>query len=77
MNTAIEIRTDIDHYLNQLSLERLKVVANFLAYLVNQDEEEATQELLNIPGFIESFERGKQDIAEGRLVDWRTIRNDV
>ncbi len=31
------------------------------------ESEEATQELLEIPRFIESFERGKKDIAEGRV----------
>jgi hypothetical protein len=28
---------------------------------------DATQELLDIPGFIESFDRGQKDIAEGRV----------
>jgi hypothetical protein len=77
MNTATEIRTQIDHYLSHLSLERLKIAAEFLADLADKDREEATQELLAIPGFIESFDRGKQDIAKGRLADWRSLRNDV
>jgi hypothetical protein len=31
------------------------------------DSEEVTQELLEIPRFVESFEKGKKDIAEGRV----------
>jgi len=77
MTHAIAIRETIDQSLNQLSLERLNVVAEFLAYLADKESEDATQELLEIPHFIESFERGKKDIEEGRLVDWRTIRDDI
>ncbi len=52
-------------------------VADFLAYIADKENENATQELLDIPGFMESFEKGQQDIEEGRLVDWRKIRDDV
>ncbi len=63
--TAIETRQTIDLYLNQLSLERLDVISDILAYFVNQENEQATQELLDIPNFVERFEKGKKDIAEG------------
>jgi len=46
-------------------------------YLADKESEDATQELFDIPGFIESFERGKKDIAESRVKNWRTIRSDV
>jgi hypothetical protein len=72
-----EIRQRINQYLDQLSGDRLQVAADLLAYLVDKESEEATQELLDIPGFIESFEKGKKDIAEGRVTNWRTIRSDV
>lgn len=72
-----EIRQQIDQYLDQLSSERLNLVADFLSYLADQEREAATQELLNIPGFIESFAKGKQQIAEGHIKSWRTIRTDV
>ncbi len=74
-NTAI--RQQINQYLDELSSERLELVADFLAYLAEKESEETTQELLEIPGFIESFERGKKDIAEGRVKNWRTIQSDV
>jgi hypothetical protein len=76
MNTT-EIRQQINQHLDRLSSDRLQLVAEFLAYLADKESEEATQELLDIPGFIESFERGKKDIAEGRVANWRTIRTDV
>ncbi len=70
-----EIRRQIDQYLDQLPNERLNIVLDFLAHL--SEGEAATQELLNIPGFIESFEKGKQQLAEGRMKNWRAIRTDV
>ena len=76
MNTT-EIRQQINQYLTRLSSDRLQLVAEFLAYLADKESEEATQELSGIPGFIESFEKGKKDIAEGRVANWRTIRTDV
>jgi hypothetical protein len=72
-----EIRQQINQHLDQLSSNRLQLVAEFLAYLADKESEEATQKLLDIPKFIESFERGKKDIAEGRLANWKTIRSDV
>ncbi|MFM7424130.1 MAG: hypothetical protein ACKO7W_03880 [Elainella sp.] len=72
-----EIRRQIDQYLDQLSSERLNLVVDFLAYLADRESEAATQELLNIPGFIESFEQGKQQLAEGRMKNWRAVRPDV
>ncbi len=71
------IRQQINQYLDGLSSERLEMVAEFIAYLSEKESEEATQELLDIPGFIESFERGKKDIAAGKVTNWRNIRSDV
>ncbi|MEM6752334.1 MAG: hypothetical protein AAF630_05105 [Cyanobacteria bacterium P01_C01_bin.38] len=76
MNTT-EMRQQINKYLDGLTSERLQMVAEFLAYLEDRESEAATQELLDIPGFIESFEKGKEDIAQNRVKNWRTIRSDV
>ena len=76
MNTS-EIRNQINQYLEHFSSKRLHLAAKFIAYLADKETEEATKEILDIPGFIEVFERGKKDIVEGRVVNWRTIRSDV
>lgn len=76
MNST-DIRQQINQYLNGLSSERLELVAEFLAYLADKESQQATQELLDIPGFIESFERGKKDISQGKVKNWRIIRSDV
>lgn len=76
MNIA-ELRDQVKKSVDQLSTERLRVAADFLAYLIDRESEEATQELLDIPGFLEAFERGKQQAAEGKVINWREVRNDV
>ncbi len=76
MNT-IKIREQINKYLDGLSSESLEVVVNFLAYVKGRESEAATQELIDIPGFIESFEKGKKDIARGRVKNWINIKSDV
>jgi hypothetical protein len=55
---TIELRQQVKEYIEQLSPER--VAADFLAYLVDKESEEATQELLNIYGFLEAFENAKK-----------------
>lgn len=61
------IRHQISDYLDKLSPERLQSVADYLAYLVDKESEEATQELLEIPGLLKLVEEGKKSIDEGKV----------
>jgi hypothetical protein len=73
MSTA-ELRDQVKEYIDQLSPERLLVAADFLAYLAERESEDATQELLDIPGFVEAFERGKKDAAAGKVTPVEKLR---
>jgi hypothetical protein len=72
--TTIEIRQNIEQNLKQLSPEKLNLAAKIVAYLADIESQEATEELLDIPGFIEAFEKGKEDIAAGRLTSWQDLK---
>jgi hypothetical protein len=76
MNT-LEIRHQIEEYIDRLSPERLKVAADFLAYLAERESQEATEELLKIPNFYESMMRAEAEIPKGSYRNWREIRRDV
>ena len=52
MNT-VEIRQQIQEYVDKLSPERLLVAVDFLAYLADRQDNDATEELLKIQGFKE------------------------
>ena len=53
--------------LGGLSEEHLLVADHFLAWLEQCEGDEATAELLSIPGFAEEFEEAQRDIEAGRL----------
>ncbi|MGB7248973.1 MAG: hypothetical protein WBC73_08545 [Phormidesmis sp.] len=76
META-QIRDQIQTYVDRLSAERLKVVLDFLSYLADREEDEATRELLAIPNFKRDLEKAENQADSGELVDWRTVRDDV
>lgn len=72
--SSAELRQQVKEYIDQLSPERLLVAADFLAYLMDRESEEATQELLEIPGFVEAFERGKIEAAAGKVIPVENLR---
>ena len=51
----------------RLSEDRLRVAADFLAYLEEREANEATEELLQIPGFLEELEESQKEVRLGRL----------
>ncbi|MBC1236641.1 hypothetical protein [Nostoc sp. 2RC] len=67
MNT-VEIRQQIQEYVNKLSPERLLVAADFLAYLAEREDNEATEELLKIEGFKEALAKAKKNVEEGKVI---------
>ncbi|MCY7285514.1 MAG: hypothetical protein LH679_19190 [Cyanobacteria bacterium CAN_BIN43] len=50
--STTELQRQLNESLQQLSPERLQVLADFAAYLANAESEAATQELLAIPGLL-------------------------
>jgi hypothetical protein len=74
--SVTELQRQLSESLEQLSPERLKVLADFAAYLVNAESEAATQELLTIPGLLERVKQN-QATPKTEYTAWRTIRSDV
>jgi len=60
--------TEAESRLRSLSPERLRVANDFLAYLQEREESEATAELLSIPGFQEAFQRAIEQADAGEVV---------
>ncbi|NMG61060.1 hypothetical protein E1H12_21740 [Geitlerinema sp. P-1104] len=74
--SVTDLQSQLNDLLKQLSPERLRVLADFAAYLANAESESATQELLEIPGLLE---RVKQNHAtpKNQYTSWRNLRSDV
>lgn len=64
--TVGQLRQSAQQTLKGLPAAQLKVASEFLRYLDERASQEATEELLRIPGILESLERAEQDVAEGR-----------
>ena len=67
----------IEAILQRLSPERLRVAADFMAYLDERESNDATEELLNIPDFKEDFQEALQDFENGDVVSFKSIRRHV
>jgi hypothetical protein len=74
--SVTELQRQLNESLKQLSPERLRVLADFAAYLAEAESEAATQELLAIPGLLERIEQN-QVTPKTNYTEWRTIRSDV
>ncbi len=68
---------EIERCLKRLSPERLRVVNDFLAYLEEREASEATQELLQIPGFKEALQEAVRQVEQGQVVRFSDIRREV
>lgn len=60
--------------LETLSPERLRVADDFLAYLEERESNEATEELMEIPGFLDRLAVAEQEAREGRLTPFEHLR---
>jgi len=55
----------------------LRVANDFLAYLQEREESEATAELLAIPGFEQALRHAIEQADSGDVVRFEDIRRDV
>ncbi|MCY7393749.1 MAG: hypothetical protein LH647_20285 [Leptolyngbyaceae cyanobacterium CAN_BIN12] len=62
--------------LRHLSLDRLRVALDFLTYLEQKEEDEATEELLNISGLTTEFHAAMQEAAVGEVIPFSQIRRN-
>lgn len=74
--SVTELECQLNESLKQLSPQKLQVLADFAAYLVNVESEAATQELLAIPGLLERIKQN-QATPKTTYTNWRNIRSDV
>jgi hypothetical protein len=76
LSTAM-LRSTAIHGLRVLPLNKLKVAAEFIVFLEYGASDEATAELLRIPGFLDDIRLARREFAAGKGVDWRKVRRDV
>ena len=72
--SPLEILHQAKERLERLSEDRLRVAADFLAYLEDRESNEATEELLQIPGFLDDFRRAEEEVRAGRLTPVEALK---
>ena len=77
VDTTSMVLTEAERRLRSLSPERLRVANDFLAYLQDREENQATAELLSIPGFEMAFQRAVEQADAGDTVRFEDIRRNV
>ena len=75
--TPTTLRSEASKRLRNLSPERLRVANNFLAYLQELEESEATRELLGIPGFEEAFNYAVIQVKRAKVVRFDKVRRNI
>jgi len=71
------ILAQAERYLRSLSPERLRVAKDFLAYLQEREDSEATAEMPSIPGFKAAFRRALEQAENRAIVRFADIRGSV
>ena len=71
MSTA-ELRRKVKKTVDQLSGQRLRELASIVRELQEQDE--ATEELLRIPGLLDRVRAGIREVDEGKTVPVSKLR---
>ena len=76
--TSTAIKNRINNRINKLPKEKLEVIDDFVSYLFERDtENEATKELISIPGFEKRFKEALKNVANGELYDYEKIKKNV
>ena len=77
MSTSQELRQVAKERIDSLAPGKLKVAADFLQYLQDRASEEATAELLKIPGLVTDLKRAGIARKAGKGKNWREVRKGV
>ena len=71
---ATELRRRIKRRVDELSVRRLPLAEDFLAYLQDREPNAATTELLRIPGFMNELRRAEREVAQGHVTPVSRLR---
>ena len=71
---AESLKTKAKKLLDHLSEDKAKVAVSFLEFLEEKECWEATKEILKDRELMASIQRGKEDIAKGKVRPWTSVK---
>ncbi len=75
MGTAVKKRAK--DAIENLSDKKARVVLDFIDYLKEKEEWEATAELLSDKKLLMDYKAAREEIKKGNTVKWKTIKRNV
>ncbi len=73
----ITIRKKVKEAIKTLSEERARVALDFINYLGEREEWEATGELLSDKKLLMDYKAAKEEIKKGNTVKWNAIKKNI
>jgi PHD/YefM family antitoxin component YafN of YafNO toxin-antitoxin module len=71
------IRAEAKQAIDVLSEKKVSVVLDFIDYLKEREEREATVELLSDKRLLKNYKKAREEIRKGKTVKWRSIKRNV
>jgi PHD/YefM family antitoxin component YafN of YafNO toxin-antitoxin module len=71
------IRAEAKEAIDVLSEKKVSVVLDFIDYLKEREEREATVELLSDKRLLRNYKKARKEIRKGKTVKWRSIKRNV
>jgi hypothetical protein len=71
------LKTRAKRLLDHLSEDKAKAAVSFLEFLEEKECWEATKEIFKDRILMTSIQKGKEDIAKGRVKPWREVKKNV
>jgi len=75
MNIAVKKR--VKEAIETLSDKKARVALDFIDYLMEREEWEATAELLSDKNLLRDYKAAKEEIKKGKTVKWKAIKRNV
>jgi len=75
MNIAVKKR--VKEAIETLSDKKARVALDFIDYLMEREEWEATAELLSDKNLLMDYKSAKEEIKKGKTVKWKAIKRNV
>lgn len=75
--TVKTLRTELRKDIERFGSKKLLAARRYFSLLKSRKYNEATLELLSIPGFIEDLKESEKSFKRGEGVEWRKISRNV
>ncbi len=71
---TVDLRAQLHEFVSRLPQHRLASAADFLKFLLDQESEAITQDLMQIPTILSDLQRAEADVIESRMFSMDEVR---